>query len=152
MFSPEKLPSVSLRGVLEADLPAFYEHQLDPLAVQMADFPSREREAFWAHWEKVLADTNNINRTILADGQVAGHIACFTLHDERDIGYWLGREFWGKGIATRALALFLELVAERPLYARVVRLNLGSQRVLEKCGFQRVGEEGEELVYKLTPP
>jgi RimJ/RimL family protein N-acetyltransferase len=52
------------------------------------------------------------------------------------VGYWLGRSYWGRGIATRALALFLPLVPARPLYAHVASHNTGSMRVLVKCGFR----------------
>ena len=89
-----------------------------------------------------MADRTNITRTILADGQVAGNIGSWDQSGEREVGYWLGREFWGRGIATRALELFLTEVTIRPLYAHVVRHNRASRRVLEKCGFIVVGAAG----------
>jgi len=140
---------VHLRDVIESDLPAFYEQQLDPDATQMAAFPSRNREAFMAHWTKILRDDTNTLMTILFDGQVAGNIVSWQQGDEREVGYWLGKEYWGKGIATRALAEFLEQVTTRPLYAHVVKHNIASIRVLEKCGFTRYGEDGEEFILKL---
>lgn len=143
---------VTLREVIESDLPVFFEHQLDPDATRMAAFPARDREAFTAHWIKILGDEAVIKRTILYDGQVAGHIVCFGPSGERQVGYWIGKTFWGKGIATRALAAFLELVEERPLYAHVASHNLASLRVLEKCGFSVIGQaiapdlqDGEEI-------
>lgn len=135
-----------LRDVIASDLPIFYEQQLDPVATQMAAFPARDREAFMAHWAKSRTNEANILKTILFDDQVAGNIVSWEQSGEREVGYWLGREFWGKGIATRALSLFLEHVTTRPLYAHVVKHNLASRRVLEKCGFVLVGEEGEELI------
>jgi RimJ/RimL family protein N-acetyltransferase len=136
--------TILLRDVIASDLPIFFEQQRDPVANQLAAFPAREREAFMAHWAKILADKSNILKTILVDGQVAGNIVSWEQPDEgnkREVGYWLGREFWGKGIATRALTLFLERVTARPLYAHVVRHNLASIRVLEKCGFTIAGED-----------
>jgi len=127
--------TVLLRDVIASDLPIFFEQQLDPVANQMAAFPSRDREAFMAHWAKILADESNILKTILYNDQVAGNIVSWEHSGEREIGYWLGREFWGKGIATRALALFLQQVTTRPLFAYVAKHNLASIRVLEKCGF-----------------
>lgn len=53
----------------------------------------------------------------------------------REIGYWFGREFWGKGIATEALRAFVSQVTTRPLHAYVAAHNVGSIRVLEKGGF-----------------
>ena len=127
--------TVLLRDVIASDLPIFFEQQLDPVANQMAAFPSRDREAFMAHWAKILADESNILKTILYNDQVAGNIVSWEHSGEREIGYWLGREFWGKGIATRALSLFLQQVTTRPLFAYVAKHNLASIRVLEKCGF-----------------
>ncbi|MFH1183541.1 MAG: GNAT family N-acetyltransferase [Chloroflexota bacterium] len=126
---------VALRAVTESDLPIFFEHQRDPHAVAMAAFPSREPEAHMAHWAKIMADPSTTLRTILSDGQVAGNIVSWNGSDGREVGYWVGREFWGQGIATRALALFLDEVQVRPLYAAVARHNAASRRVLEKCGF-----------------
>ena len=53
----------------------------------------------------------------------------------------IDRAAWGKGIATQALALLLELVSVRPLYARAASDNAGSLRVLQKCGFKAIGTE-----------
>ena len=144
--------TVLLRNVVESDLPIFFEQQLDPVANQMAAFPARDREAFMAHWTKILAGETNILKTILFDGQVAGNIVSWEQPDEgseQEVGYWLGREYWGKGIATRALAAFLEHVTARPLYAYVAKHNLASIRVLEKCGFTITGEEAEEVILLL---
>jgi uncharacterized protein (TIGR01244 family) len=142
--------NVQLRDVIETDLPIFYEQQLDPEAAQMADFPSRDREAFMAHWAKILANDNVQIQTILFDGKVAGNVVCFEQDGKREVGYWLGKDFWGKGIATRALSAFLGQVKVRPLYGYVAKHNIASRRVLEKCGFTLDAEDGEELVLKLA--
>jgi RimJ/RimL family protein N-acetyltransferase len=133
--------SVQLRDVIETDLPIFFEQQLDPESTQMADFPSRTQAAFMAHWNRIMADDSILIKTILLNGNVAGNIVCFEQLGEREVGYWLGKEYWGKGIATQALEQFLEYVATRPLYAHVAKHNLGSRRVLEKCGFTVSGED-----------
>ena len=138
--------TVLLRDVTASDLPIFFEQQLDPIATQMAAFPARDREAFMAHWAKILADEANILKTILYGDQVAGNIVSWEQSGEREVGYWLGREFWGKGIATRALSLFLEQVLLRPLYAYVAKHNLASIRVLEKCGFEKMDEKDEDVI------
>ena len=129
-----------LRKVAQADLPVFFEHQRDPDSTRMAAFPARDRDAFLAHWAKILADATVITRAIAFEGQVAGNVVCWEHEEERDIGYWIGREFWGRGIATLALAEFLRQVQVRPLHAHVAKHNLASIRVLEKCGFARCGE------------
>lgn len=147
---PTPPTTVQLRDVIAADLPIFFAHQQDLEATRMAAFPAREHEAFMAHWARVLADPTVITQTILADGQVAGNVVSFVVDGEREVGYWLGRAYWGMGVATRALAAFLTQVTERPLYAHVVKHNHGSRRVLEKCGFtvcaEATVEDGGSLI------
>ena len=133
--------SIQLRDVIETDLPIFYEQQLDLEATEMAGFPSRTRDAFMTHWAKIMADESVQLRTILFNGGIAGNIVCFDQLGEREVGYWLGKEYWGKGIATRALEEFLKIIETRPLYAHVAKHNIGSRRVLEKCGFTMAGED-----------
>jgi RimJ/RimL family protein N-acetyltransferase len=133
--------AVSLREVLEADLPILFEHQLDPEATRMADFPSRDRDAFMSHWARSMLDAQNILKTILYHSRVAGNIVSWLQSSERLVGYWIGKEFWGQGIATQALTAFLLEVQSRPLYAHVAKHNLGSQRVLEKCGFEQFSQQ-----------
>jgi len=149
---------IILRDVTESDLQILYEQQLDPEATVMAAFPSRDRESFMAHWKKIMAGETNILKTILIDDQIAGSIFSWEMEGEREIGYWLGKEYWGKGIATQALAEFVNILKTRPLFAHVARHNIGSRRVLEKCGFTVIGEdtytnparvEVEEFVLKL---
>jgi RimJ/RimL family protein N-acetyltransferase len=133
-----------LRDVVEDDLPLFFEFQLDPDANHMAAFIVRDptdREAFTAHWNRILIVPTNIIRTIVCDGQVVGSVSSYVDSGKPEVTYWIGRAHWGKGIATRALTAFLAQVnATRPIYARVAKDNLGSRRVLEKCGFQVIGE------------
>ncbi len=132
---------VALRDVIDDDLPILFEHQLDPEATRMAAFPARPRDAFMAHWAKIRADPTVVNRTILLDGQVAGSIACFVQDEKPMIGYWIDRKLWGRGVASRALALLLAQLPARPLYAYVAKHNAGSLRVLQKCGFVIRGED-----------
>jgi RimJ/RimL family protein N-acetyltransferase len=124
---------VRLRAVTDEDLPTFFEQQSDPEATRMAVFPARDRAAFDGHWARIRADETNVIRTIVLDDMVAGNVLCFGPPDAREVGYWLGRAFWGRGVASEALALFLEQVTERPLVAHVAKHNAGSARVLEKC-------------------
>jgi len=140
---------VLLRDVTEDDLPLLFEHQFDVHATRMAAFPARDRDAFDRHWAQILGDATVVTRTILADGAVAGNVVSWLQDGERLVGYWIGREHWGRGIATRALAELLGEIEERPLYARVARHNVGSIRVLEKCGFTRRAEDGDELIFEL---
>lgn len=135
--------SVLLRDVLEEDLPTFFEHQRDPEAARLVAFTPREREPFFAHWAKILNDPAVIAKTVLFQGQVAGNVESFEGPDHREVGYWLGREYWDRGIASEALSAFLGLETARPLFAHVAKHNPASLRVLEKCGFTVIGEEPE---------
>ena len=134
--------TVHLRDVLESDLPILFEQQADTESSAMAAVPSRDREAFDAHWAKIMADdTISSSRSIEVGGQVAGHLVSFLINGERQVGYWLGKEFWGQGFLTKALAEFLKIVETRPLFGDVAKHNIGSRRVLEKCGFKVIGED-----------
>lgn len=138
-----------LRAVKDADLDALFEQQADRASYELADLPPRDREAFDAHWARIRSDPTVTLRTIDLDGQVAGHVLSFERDGTRLAGYWLGREFWGRGLATQALAGLLEIDAHRPLRAEVATNNAASMRVLEKNGFQRVGEIGDGYAYEL---
>jgi RimJ/RimL family protein N-acetyltransferase len=126
---------VRLRDVIETDLPILFEHQREPEANRMAAFPARSLDAFMAHWAKILGDQSVTARTILFGGRVAGNIGSWQQDNQQRVGYWIGREYWSKGVASRALAEFLGVVKVRPLFAHVAKHNIPSIRVLEKCGF-----------------
>ena len=108
------LTSVVLRNVERGDLPFFFEHQLDPEATSMAGFPIRDKKSFMAHWTRLLDDESVVKKTILFQDEVAGNVVSFEQSGEREVGYWIGKDYWGKGIATRALAAFLSLEERRP--------------------------------------
>jgi RimJ/RimL family protein N-acetyltransferase len=135
---------VSLRDAAEGDLSVFFEHQLDADAIHMAAFTAEDpsdRASFAAHWNRILANETIVKKTVLLDDRVAGYVSSFEQSGEREVTYWLGREYWGRGVATAALREFLRLDATRPLYARAAKDNLGSIRVLQKCGFEISGED-----------
>jgi RimJ/RimL family protein N-acetyltransferase len=133
----ERPREVRLRAVEDSDLDVLFDHEADPEAAEMAAFPSRDRERFDAHWAKIRLDDTKVSRIILVDGLVAGRINSWQDDGQRLVGYWIGREYWGRGVATRALTLLLSEVPARPVYAHVAAHNAGSIRVLQKCGFQR---------------
>jgi len=156
---------VLLREVADDDLDVFFEQQRDPEASHMAAFTAKDpadRDAFDAHWRKIRADGSVAVRTVLVDGRVAGHVASYV--DEAlgapEVTYWIGKEYWGRGVATFVLGAFLDIVTERPIYGRAATDNVASLRVLAKCGFVVIGrDEGfanargtevEEVVLKLA--
>jgi RimJ/RimL family protein N-acetyltransferase len=129
------MAEVSLRETIDADLGTLFEFQADPEASAIAAFPSRDLPAFMEREARIKADPSNIKRTIVAAGEVVGWIGSWEAQGERDVGFWIGRDHWGNGYATAALRAFLEVDLQRPLRAHVVDHNVGSRRVLEKCGF-----------------
>ena len=144
MESTPDTQSMVLRDVMRSDLPICFDQQLDPEANRMAAFTRKDpadRGAFMAHWAKILRDETLTIQTILCDGQVAGSVLSYVDEDgQLEVSYWIGRPYWGKGVATRGLLAFLDHIKVRPLYARAAQDNIGSLRVLEKCRFTRIGE------------
>jgi RimJ/RimL family protein N-acetyltransferase len=135
---------VSLRAVEGRDLDKFFLHYQDPVAAHMAAFTSKDpldRDAHDAKWARIRADEKVKVRTILVGDCVAGHVASFPMDDKLEVTYWIDRQYWGSGFGTTALGLFLSDMTDRPLHARAAKDNFGSIRILEKCGFQLVGEE-----------
>lgn len=152
-----------LRDVLPADLDAFFDFERDRESAIMAAFTAEDpddRAAFDAHWDRMRGDCAIETRTIVMDGAVAGYVAHFMQFGKPSIAYWIGKAFWGRGVASGAVRAFLAEVPVRPLFARVAFDNIGSRRVLEHCGFVRIGtEEGfaasrrtiiTEFVYELA--
>ncbi len=129
-----------LRPLADADLPLIFELQRDPVAVAMARVPARDREAFDANWETIRGDDATTVR-VIDDGAsgVAGWILAFPHDGELCLGYWIAREQWGRGLATRAVRAFVAELPARPLHATVATDNVASRRVLEKCGFADLG-------------
>jgi RimJ/RimL family protein N-acetyltransferase len=161
-FVPESSEQIVLREVEDRDVDVLFEHSSDGDAIRMAAFTSPEaddRTTFEQRWARLRRDPSTTNRVIEIAGRVVGSIASFDMHGDREITYWIGREDWGRGIATRALQEFLRLEATRPLHARAASDNAGSIRVLTKCGFLIVGndrgfaygrgEETDEVVLRL---
>lgn len=135
---------VTLRPLERSDLDAVFEQMRDPRAVDMAAFTAADpddRAAFDRHWERVLATPENVNVAILLDGRLAGTAAAFVVDGDTEVTYWVHSSAWGRGVATRALALLLRLVPTRPLHARAASDNVGSLRVLEHNGFRVVGTD-----------
>src|SRR5215469_5779415 len=144
-----------LRDVDDSDLYVLFEQQRDPEANWMAAFVSRDpsdRDAYLTHWRRVLADPTATLKAIVRNGELVGSVGSFLSEGKPQVTYWIGKQYWGQGIATRALAEFVRDLKTRPLYASAARDNAASIRVLEKCGFTIrgstmafAGARGEEI-------
>lgn len=153
---------IALRELRDEDLPLLFAQWADPAAMHMAAFTTPDhvdRKAFERRWSRLRADETVLNRVVVVDDGVAGTIGSWGEDGEREVTYWIGRSYWGRGIATSALAAFLAVDRSRPLRARVASDNVASRRVLEKCGFRVIATdrgfaearsaEIEELVLRL---
>lgn len=129
---------------MQSDLETFFEYECDPKAIHMAAFTSEDptnHDAFLAHWTAIMAAPGVTIRSIVRGEEVLGSVLSYEESEMREVTYWIGRQYWGQGVATEALAMFLQNVdTSRPMRARVAKDNVASVRVLEKCGFEVVNE------------
>lgn len=155
--------TVTLSETEPNELNTFFRFQLDNEANWLAAFTAKDptdKAAYIEKYSKHLADPSINNRTIKLDNEIVGSIARFMMHGDAEITYWIDKAFWGKGVATAALKQFLAIETARPLFARVAFDNYGSQKVLEKCGFEKTGTDKgfanarqgviEEYIYRLA--
>lgn len=154
---------IELNDTNVSDLEILFEFQTDAEANHLAAFTqkdSNDKDAYVKKYTKLLSDETVNNKTIFFNNEIVGSIAKFEIEGEAEITYWISKDFWGKGIASKSLTQFLEIEKTRPIYGRVAFDNIGSQKVLEKCGFKKIGTEKgfanargkeiEELIYKLN--
>ena len=155
--------NITLIKTEENDLNIFFEFQLDEEANYLAAFTSKDpnnKTAYIEKYSKHLADPTINMQTIKVNDVIVGSIAKFVIENDAEITYWIDKKFWGQGIATTALKELLKIEQVRPIYGRVAFDNYGSQKVLEKCGFVKIGtdkgfanarqKEIEEFIYKLS--
>lgn len=156
------MPAVSLREATDDDFEALFELESDVAGANMIAFLPRDpgdRDAFAANWVRIRTDTTVLTRIIEADGKFAGYAVSFLADGERQVGYWIARELWKRGIASTALAAFVAEISQRPLWGSTASDNVGSQRVLQNVGFvyertqrthaPRRGNEIDENIYRL---
>ena len=159
----EQRQHVLLRPVVDDDLDVLFELESDVAGADMIAFLPREpgdRAAFDAHWARIRADADTFTWIVEADGVFAGYALSFVMNGERQVGYWIVQEQWGRGIATAATRAIIAQLPERPLWGSTVSDNLRSQRVLQNAGFvfdhvershaPHRGTEVDEHVFKLS--
>lgn len=161
---------IRLRDIRDTDLPIFFAQMNDPEGCRMAAFTAKDpsdQAGFQAHWARNRQDPANVMRTVVGEcececegEEILGNLAVFGPPEEREVTYWIGRSYWGRGVATAALRALLGIATERPLYARAAADNLASIQVLKNCGFvvsgsgrgfaNARGAEIDEVVLTLT--
>jgi ribosomal-protein-alanine N-acetyltransferase len=155
-------PNLILKKTDIADLEQLFQFQVDEEACFMAGFMAKDhadKDAYIKKYTRFLSDPTINMRTILLDGNIVGSVAKYVTEGEAEITYWIDKKYWGQGIATYAFNEFLKIETTRPILGRAAFDNVGSQRVLEKCGFIKIGTdrgfasarkaEIEEFIYKL---
>ena len=135
------MESIRLRDVTVDDLDTIFDFEQDEEVVRRINIPTRSRERFTKHWHGILADDECMAKAVEVDGELAGNVVSWTQDGDRMTGYVFGRRFWGRGVGTAAMRLYLDVESVRPLYADPSSGNPASIRLLEKCGFQRIGTE-----------
>lgn len=153
---------IKLRPTEISDLATLFQLQLDKEGGYLAAFMPKDptdKAAYLTKYTKLLSEPTVNNQTILVDNVIVGSVSKFVMEADAEITYWLDKKFWGQGIATKALKTFLDIETTRPVFGRVAFDNFGSQKVLEKCGFVKIGSgkgfanarqtEIEEFIYKL---
>jgi RimJ/RimL family protein N-acetyltransferase len=135
---------VALRPIDDSDLDDLFDQMRDPESVWMAAFTAKDpndREAFDAHMSKVRTSPDGTMRAVIRGGRLVGSIASFVREGDTEVTYWIDRSVWGQGVASQALAIFLDTVTVRPVYARAASDNVGSLRVLQRAGVAIIGTE-----------
>jgi RimJ/RimL family protein N-acetyltransferase len=153
---------IKLRKTEVDDLEFLFKFQIDKEAINLAAFTPKDptdKSAYLSKYTKLLSEPTVNNQTIIIDNIIVGSIAKFEIDGKAEVTYWIDKNYWGKGIATKALENFLTIENTRPIFGRVSFDNYGSQKVLEKCGFIKIGKdkgfanarqtEIEEFIYKL---
>lgn len=156
------ISALTLKPTTLSDIEIQFGFQLDPEANYLAAFTQKDpfdKQAYMEKYSKFLTDDTIHPQTIWLDGVMVGSIAKYMMHGDAQITYWIDKAYWGKGIASAAVKAFLGIESARPIFGCTAFDNFGSQRVLEKAGFVRVGSdrgfangrnaEVEEFIYKL---
>lgn len=144
------------------DLETLFIFQADEESNRVAAFNSadpKDKKAYLDKWTGIVANPKVNMQTIFIDDVLVGSVIHFDLGDETNVSYWIDRKHWGKGIASKALQQFIATTDKQTLYGMVAFDNIGSQKVLERNGFVRIGakkgfangrgEEIQEFVYRL---
>ncbi|GAA4448667.1 GNAT family N-acetyltransferase [Rurimicrobium arvi] len=127
---------------------------------------TREAGEKFIHW--TIQNCPSTIMAIIADDQVAGSIGIHPqtdiLRTNAEIGYWLGKDYWGMGIMSEAVRMMVPAGFEaypqiQRIFGRVFGGNAASERVLEKAGFVqegffrdtlcKAGRHYDELIYAI---
>jgi RimJ/RimL family protein N-acetyltransferase len=141
--------------VTQDDIEIFFGFMQNKEQLWQAAFTNEDPSDYQAHllhWQKILANPEIINRTVVVDGVAVGNVGSWPLDGVRQLTFWVGIEHRGKSYASQAVAEFLKLDLTRPMEGRCAFDNLASAKVLTKNGFEQSGTDryyanarGEEI-------
>lgn len=153
---------VLLRPTTIKELATLFAFQLDEQARHLAAFTPKDpsnKQMYIEKYTKLLEDPTVNMQTLILNQVIIGSISKFEMEGDAEITYWIDKPYWGSGVATTALKKLLLNEPARPIFGRVAFDNIGSQRVLEKCHFEKIGSntgyanarqaEIQEFIYKL---
>lgn len=149
--------SVKLRKFSIKDIDRIMELFLDEnitngIGITLSEKPPKITRKFETTWLKKTISNygkkkpKGYNLAITLDNILIGSIGMNKIDYENkniEIGYWIGKDYWGKGFATKALKQFLDFINKKHnpkrVYGYAFTFNTGSKRVMEKCGFKLEG-------------
>lgn len=141
------LGACRVRPFVPDDAPSLARHANDPeISRHLRDrfpFPYTLRDAH--EWVRHCDSSGELSFALEVDGECAGGIGLVRGDDvhrlSAELGYWVGRAHWGRGLATQAVRATSEIAFQKfglvRLWAQVFETNPASMRVLEKAGFVR---------------
>lgn len=135
---------ITLKLTELTDLEQLFLFQIDAEGCYLAAFMAKDhadKEAYIAKYTGFLSNPDINMRTIWVNGSIAGSVAKYVMDGKAEITYWIDKQYWGQGIATKALTEFLKIETTRPIYGRTAFDNIGSQKVLVKCGFIKIATD-----------
>jgi RimJ/RimL family protein N-acetyltransferase len=136
-------PSDAPRYAALLDDPDVWRHLYEP-------YPDPMTEALARDLIEIAAAAHHVVRAVDRGGEAVGQIRLMrdASGREAELSYWLGRAYWGKGLARPMVRAALDLGFRGPsAFSRIVAFthpeNVASQKVLESCGFLRVRPRGD---------
>lgn len=156
MIALLKTKRLTLRAMCADDIPAFVPLLNDfDVVKNLTHIPHPYTEAdgreFIARTEQKRSQGLSLNYAVLLDGETLIGFCTANIEDDsgrrhpgsRELGYWYGKSFWGRGYATEAAEAVVDhafdVLGATALTSGVYVDNPGSRRVLEKLGFSKVG-------------
>ena len=140
--------NIHLRPVTKRDARSLYEHARDKEISRYTFVPHpytvEDALRFIRHSRKQARAGKEYHFGIAlnATGQIVGMVGMEHIsqqHQRAEVGYWLGKSFWGRGYASEALRLMLKFAFEHlklnRITAGVMHPNTASARMLKRVGF-----------------